>query len=862
MNSPTPGITVPSSEDPFTEARNAWRSALVGGDYDPLDPAFAARLSALAETARNWQDSMIQCPDRECLWDDLPLGANEVNMAMTALRLRDMAMGWAAAGAPSYRDPGLAAAVVQALDWLTATIYTETGAATGNWYEWEISTPQAINDAVVLLFEQFTPGQIASYVAAQAHHVPRMPTTGTKAAAANLALLADAVSGRGVLGGDGDTVSAALLSLSSLLSYARPHGGPVGMVDGEADEEAFFSNDGFHPDGSFIQHGQFPYAGGYGSSLLTSMAATIVRTEAFSADLDTAIMYSWLHDSFEPFLWNGLVMDTVRGRNLAFSGDGGHEAGHGILAASLLLLTPSTGAERSRLAALLKQELLADTADDPCETFSLAAFSVARKLLTDPAVVPRGPLVATHVFGAMDRIVHRRETFAAVVAMNSWRMANYESGSNDNLAGWYTADGAMYLYADEPAPFGNGYWFTVDPYRLPGTTVDTVPRSRIAVPWRAEYHNPDYWAGGVAGSNWGVAGLRLTAEPPSSLQCRKSWFFFGDEILCLGDGITADSGRGVETILENRLIPSGDGASIRIDGALFAADGTCKVPQASWAHVEGVAGYVLTEPATLNVLREVRTGALSDISPHRNKQAVSNTFATFWLDHGAEGTDSYGYVLLPLASAQSTRSYAEQPPVCIVQRSAVAHAARHETTGRLGIAFFTAGRASFVTALQACAVAIEERESELVVSLSDPTQCASSLVLELDLELDLHAPGLSSAGAGITLSQTAGKTRIHVDVSTATGASLTIRLRYALTPIVLRKRLRALREAGTLTSASHLALESCLDRLEKAVLEGDGALAQLACFRQHLRELAPVVEPCAHAELSDLASRLVARLQF
>lgn len=858
MNSPTPGITVASSEDPFVEARNAWRNALVGVDYDPLDPAFAARLTAMAETARNWQNSMIECPEHGSLWHDLPLGANEMNMAMTALRLRDMAMGWAAAGAPSYRDPGLATAIVQALDWLTATIYTETAAAAGNWYEWEIATPQAINDAVVLLFDQFTPDQIASYVAAQAHHVPCMPTTGTKAAAANLALIADAVSGRGVLGGDGDTVSAALLSLSSLLSYARPHGGPVGMVDGDADEEAFFSNDGFHTDGSFIQHGQFPYAGGYGSSLLTSLAATIVRTEAFGAGLDMTIIYNWLHDSFEPFLWNGLVMDTVRGRNLAFSGDGGHEAGHGILAASLLLLAPASGIVSSRLAALLKQELLADTTDDPCASFSLAAFSVARKLLADPAVVPRGPLVATHVFGAMDRIVHRRETFAVVVAMNSWRVANYESGSDDNLAGWYTADGAMYLYTDEPAPFGNGYWFTVDPYRIPGTTVDTVSRSRVAVPWRAEYNNPNYWAGGVSGPNWGVAGLQLTAEPPSSLQCRKSWFFFGDEILCLGDGITVDAGRGVETILENRLIPSGHGARIRIDGALLAAERTWKVPRVSWAHVEGVAGYILTEPTTLNVLREVRTGRLSDISQDRSETAVSNIFATLWLDHGAEGTDSYGYVVLPLASAETTRSYAEQSPVCIVQRSAVAHAARHEATGRLGIAFFTAGRASFVTALQACSVAIEERDSELVVSVSDPTQCASILVLELDLE----APELLSAGDGITLSQTAGKTRLHVDVATATGASRSISFRYALTPAALRKRLRALREARALASAAHVVLEGCLDGLENAVLEGDGALAQLACFRQRLSELAPVVEPCAHDELRDLASRLVARLQF
>ena len=32
----------------------------------------------------------------------------------------------------------------------------------------------------------------------------------------------------------------------------------------------------------------------------------------------------------------------------------------------------------------------------------------------------------------------------------------------------------MYVYNDDEVQFNSSYWPTVDPYRLPGTTVDTI----------------------------------------------------------------------------------------------------------------------------------------------------------------------------------------------------------------------------------------------------------------------------------------------------------------------------------------------------------------------------------------------------
>lgn len=847
-----------AAEDPFAAARQAWKAGIIGSGYDPADPPIAAKLASVSSTAAKWQSTMLTGPSRTSLWADLPLGSKSANVTTAARRLRDMSIGWAADGAAGFHDAGLRAAIIDGLDWFTSHAYSSGSVAYDNWYEWMIATPQALNDIAVLMFDQLSPQQISACVAAEKQQVPEMPTTGTRAAAANLALIADGFSGRGVLAGDLDTVKAALASLASILSYAQPVGGTVGLlnggnvgaINGGPDEVAFFSHDGFYPDGSFIQHGQFPYVGGYGSSFLSSLVATITRTAALGTSTDTSIVYDWIHEAFEPFLWNGLVMDTVRGRNVAFSAGGDHEAGHGILAACLPLLASAKADVHQRLAAMLKQELSADTAHDPTAAFSLAALVAARALLADTSVIPRGPLVTTRVFGAMDRVVHRTDKFAAAVAMHSLRISNYETGNNENLAGWYTADGALYLYTDDITQYDNGYWYTVDPYRMPGTTVDRVERKYANVPWRAEYHNPDYWAGGVASGDWGAAALRLKAEQPSTLTCRKSWFFFGNEILCLGDGISVAAGHTAETVLENRRSTPVASANITIDGrALPGADGVPEaVKGAGWAHLEGVGGYIFPNPTDVQALRKTRTGKLADISPNRTSPAATNTFSTLWIDHAASETDAYAYIVLPGASAETTGRFATQPPVRVIARNGTVHAAREEAAGRWAAAFFEAGSASILTATQPCAVAVEELADQLVVTLSDPTQQSTSVVLDLDI----RPSKVLAADPGITVSQTKGRTRITADVSNTSGASKTVRLGYVLTTEAVADRFKELNQNGLLAKEPYKQLDGALKKL--------GSSDGLTNLKATLMDWQSRIAPAPYAELEDLVSRLTARM--
>ncbi|MGB8941072.1 MAG: hypothetical protein WCD21_12685 [Streptomyces sp.] len=77
------------------------------------------------------------------------------------------------------------------------------------------------------------------------------------------------------------------------------------------------SGDGFYEDGSFVQHGSVAYTGTYGSVLLGSagqLIALLADSEWAVTDPKTSILYEAVDRTFSPVVFDGLMMDAVRGR--------------------------------------------------------------------------------------------------------------------------------------------------------------------------------------------------------------------------------------------------------------------------------------------------------------------------------------------------------------------------------------------------------------------------------------------------------------------------------------------------------------------------------------------------------------------
>ncbi len=192
----------------------------------------------------------------------------------------------------------------------------------------------------------------------------------------------------------------------------------------------------------------------------------------------------------------------------------------------------------------------------------LQLIAATKELMADATTPPRGELLGHWTFASMDQVVHLRPGWGFALSMSSSRIYNYESINNENLHGWFQGDGMTYLYNSDLGQFSDDFWPTVDPYRLPGTTVDTTARADAS---GQSYLSSKNWVGGATLFTNGLAGMELDAYN-SSLTAKKSWFMVDDEVVCLGAGITCTTSVDIQTTALNRKISSSNTNAFVVDG--------------------------------------------------------------------------------------------------------------------------------------------------------------------------------------------------------------------------------------------------------------------------------------------------------
>jgi hyaluronate lyase len=501
-----------ATADEFDTLRLRWRDMLtMGTNANPADPNYAGWISSIGSTAQTRWSTMNANVGRTNLWSDLDDLANDSgDITGTYERIKVMAMGHAVRGSILETNVALRAAIVDALDWMYANFYNESQSEYDNFFDWEIGTPLNLNDVTVLMYDDLTGTQIDNYMDAVNHFSPTPDLTG-----ANRVWKASVVAVRG-----------AIVKSSAKLASAR-----------DALNQVFpdvTAGDGFYSDGSFIFHDIFPYNGGYGAQLIETLGPLMQFLHDSSwevTDPAQTNLFRWLYDSFEPFIYRGAMMQMVSGRYYTRRGDD-HLDGHDVLAPILRIAQFAPPADAAAFKSMLKHWIQADTYRDFIETQPPPYNVWAQAVMDDSNVGARGELVRHFQFPHMDRVVHLRPGWGFGIAMSSKRIGNYESIRGENLRGWFTGEGMTYLYNDDLSHYSDGFWPTVNPYRLPGTTVDTQTRTNAS---NEGYLSPNEWVGGASIQNlYGVAGMhRNAAANPATPSVRKSWFMFDNEVVCL-----------------------------------------------------------------------------------------------------------------------------------------------------------------------------------------------------------------------------------------------------------------------------------------------------------------------------------------
>ncbi|MFJ5954596.1 polysaccharide lyase 8 family protein [Paenarthrobacter sp. NPDC092416] len=741
------GPSFAASESELQALVERRRLVLTGGQSAEGIPELAAQLEGMGQTAQKWWSAMDKAPVRTSLWSDLPLTgigqstAATGNMGLHFNRLYDMALGYAVPGNPYAGNPELAADIVAGLQLLSDTAYKPGMRAAGNWWFWEIGVPRKTVDILTLLHAEVPAALRTSLLAAVRWFAPnpnwRGRATSFAETGANRVDKSLACCMRGILDNNADEIA---LGRDALSDTVR---GGINSVF-----TYVTAGDGFYTDGSFVQHGYLPYAGTYGVVALAGIAEIIAMLGGSPwavTDPQRSVLLDAVEDTYAPFVWDGRIMDTVRGRAVSRQREPDYVSGFGLISAVLLLAPGCEEPYRSRFLALAKGwlERCADQKLVGHPTQSLAKSLLSLGVLSDASVVAAPAPEYSRMFADQDRLVHHRPQWGCTVNLSSKRIGRYEWGNSENNLGWYQGDGMTFVYTrQDPSQFSADFWPTVDPYGLPGTTVNDQTRASGAggagtgIPRAFQA-----FAGGLTvDGRWGVIGMDHLNHN-KTVSGRKSWFFLDDAVVCLGAGITGTGGASVQTTLENRSFAAGSVPSLRTDSRNRSlAPGDAAVTVQRSVHIEGHGGYVFLEAPGVSGSPEVavirRTGSWYDVNSGADTggttDPVTRDYVTITHRHGVDPVGAgYAYVVLPAASHDTTFSQSANPDVKVLANSADVQMVEVGKDKLVLGNFFAAGSVAGYAVSGPCTVALRQTGDTLAVSVADPSRTQSSVRITL-----------------------------------------------------------------------------------------------------------------------------------
>ncbi len=748
------GLAPLARGDQYDTLRMTWQHYLLSGEGIPIGMMFRDSPSNLVERANRAWSTMNTNASRTTLWSfrpfgmnrgtNRPFGSNSFTFATnrpagtnatsgTVTRnfseLETMALAWATPGCPLHGNTNLAAAIDDGMDWMVAHVYTPTVAEYDNWWDWEIGGPQAFNNAITLMYPTLTSAQISNYCAAIDGHSPGGPANAYgwqwSTCIADLGIV---MAVRGILGKDGDRINNARTNIARVFPDVA-------------------NGNGFYADGSFVLHTNKAYTGAYGLILLnaiTDLIHLLADSPWQFTEAEKSCVFKWVSNSFEPVLYNGVMMDMVRGRTISRPNE--TEITNGI-----------------RTLAAMRQ----------LAKFAPPATAVAFSNFADAPRLASGQFQ----FAGMDRVVALRKDFGVGISMSSTRIADYESIHSENLHGWFTGDGMTYLYIGEvERQFANDFWPTVDAYHLPGTTVEMTPRA--AGEGRGQTTSQSWVGGAQVSKTYGTAGMSLANPMSPSLTAKKSWFMFDNEVVCLGAGITCPGHAEIDTTVEDRRLGTDPTNNFTVNGTVIkpVMGWSNNLGHVSWCALDGVGGYYFPGgAASLQAAFVANNGGWSDIGGRSRRgsssSAYTDDYLKLWYNHGANPTNAtYAYVLLPNMTADSVAAYAANPDIVVLANTPAVQAAKKPSLGVVAANFWTAGThsADLITATAPSSIITRSHAHNFTVGISDPTQTNTG---SMTVTFKQAASALVSADPGVTVKQLSPAIVLSVNLNRSLGKS-------------------------------------------------------------------------------------------
>ncbi|HEW3091893.1 TPA: LPXTG cell wall anchor domain-containing protein [Streptococcus pneumoniae] len=453
-----------SVKDAYTDRLDDWNGIIAGNQYyDSKNEQMAKLNQELEGKVADSLSSISSQADRTYLWEKFSNYKMSANLTATYRKLEEMAKQVTNPSSRYYQDETVVRTVRDSMEWMHKHVYNSEKSIVGNWWDYEIGTPRAINNTLSLMKEYFSDEEIKKYTDVIEKFVPdpehfRKTTDNPfKALGGNLVDMGRVKVIAGLLRKDDQEISSTIRSIEQVFK----------LVD---------QGEGFYQDGSYIDHTNVAYTGAYGNVLIDGLSQLLPVIQKTKNPIDKdkmQTMYHWIDKSFAPLLVNGELMDMSRGRSISRANSEGHVAAVEVLRGIHRIADMSEGETKQRLQSLVKTIVQSDSYYDVFKNLkTYKDISLMQSLLSDAGVasVPRTSYLSA--FNKMDKtaMYNAEKGFGFGLSLFSSRTLNYEHMNKENKSGWYTSDGMFYLYNGDLSHYSDGYWPTVNPYKMPGTT--------------------------------------------------------------------------------------------------------------------------------------------------------------------------------------------------------------------------------------------------------------------------------------------------------------------------------------------------------------------------------------------------------
>src|SRR5690606_35375025 len=395
------------------------------------------------------------------LFAGLRLGADDAALRQAYQCLSAIALATRTPGGDLDGDEETQRRVVEGLHWLHERHFGDQAAGYyGNWHTWEIGIPTHACRTLVLLADRLRaerPDLTSTYITTMDAYLRngRDGDVDLDSRFHTGANLADITANRilqGALTVDDARVAKAISDQATVFATIDPYHLEHGVTDG------------YYADGSFIQHHSVAYTGSYGRILLTRVVQTLKMLDGATTGAGLGeVVYRWITDGFAPLIFEGWMMEIVKGRAVSRTGTG--YADVGVIVEAIADLVDYVGGESALALKKYVKHLPEASTSAFVSPVSIARYAAIR---ADEGIsaADLNPPARSVAFNAMDRAVHRRPGYAFALARSSERISKYEYMNGENLMPWFQGDGAYYLYLageDQREVYGIDYFTAVSP---------------------------------------------------------------------------------------------------------------------------------------------------------------------------------------------------------------------------------------------------------------------------------------------------------------------------------------------------------------------------------------------------------------